>query len=132
MILNNSAKRACIYFIYDKDGIIDDYILYQLRDLRENVSFIHCVLNGNLTEEGRELLSEIADEVYVRENKGNDIGAYRAAIAYIGWEKLAGYDELLLMNNTCFGPVYPFREAFDWAKQQDFDFWGLTWGLKTD
>lgn len=132
MILNNSAKRACIYFIYDKDGIIDDYILYQLRDLRENVSFIHCVINGNLTEEGRELLSEIADEVYVRENKGNDIGAYRAAIAYIGWEKLAGYDELLLMNNTCFGPVYPFREAFDWAKQQDFDFWGLTWGLKTD
>ena len=47
MILNNSAKRACIYFIYDKDGIIDDYILYQLRDLRENVSFIHCVINGN-------------------------------------------------------------------------------------
>lgn len=69
MILDNSAKRACIYFIYDKDGIIDDYILYQLKDLRESVSFIHCVINGNLTEDGRRLLNETANEVYVRENR---------------------------------------------------------------
>lgn len=36
------------------------------------------------------------------------------------------------MNNTCFGPVYPFEEAFRWAMGQDVDFWGLTYGLKSD
>ena len=29
MVLNkNDVKRLIIYFIYDKDGILDDYIIY--------------------------------------------------------------------------------------------------------
>lgn len=132
MKLGVHVKRACIYFIYDKDGIIDDYILFQLQELRKNVAFLHCVINGTLTENGALALQTIADEIYVRENKGNDIGAYKAAIKKISWNKLGQYDELVLMNNTCFGPVYPFQEAFDWASSQDIDFWGLTWGLKCD
>lgn len=126
MILSDTPKRACIYFIYDRDGIIDDYILYQLKDLRENILLLHCVINGKLTPEGRRKLETVADEVYVRENKGMDIGAYKAAINHIGWKILAAHDELILMNNTCFGPVYPFKEAFDWSKNQNVDIWGLT------
>lgn len=129
MILTNAAKRLCIYFIYDKDGIIDDYIIYQLKDMKKNVSFIHCVINGALTEESRKKLEAVADEVFERENTGFDVGAYKAAIEHIGWNKLMKYDELVLMNYTCFGPIYPFKEAFDWAKKQDLDFWGLTMGI---
>lgn len=132
MILNGTPKRACIYFIYDSEGIIDDYILHQLKALRENISFLHCVINGYLSVEGRKKLEIIADDVYVRENKGNDIGAYKAAIQHIGWDRLSNFDELVLMNNTCFGPVYPFKEAFDWAAQRDIDFWGLTQDTKSN
>lgn len=132
MILRAEAKRICVYFIYDKDGIIDDYIIYQLKDLKENVTFLHCVINGTLTSAGKARLAAVADEVYERENKGNDIGAYKAALEYIGWDQIEKYDEFVLMNNTCFGPVYPFREAFDWAKKQDIALWGLTYDTKTD
>lgn len=129
MSLGEKPKRACIYFIYEKNGIIDDYILNQLKELQKNLSFLHCVINGKLSPEGRRKLDAIADELYVRENKGFDIGAYRAAIDYIGWDVLCQYDELVLMNHTCFGPVYPFSECFDWAAAQDIDFWGLTMGI---
>ena len=132
MILTESAKRLCIYFIYDKDGIIDDYIIYQLEDIKENVSFLHCVINGTLTKEDKRKLEAVADEVFERENRGNDIGAYKAAIEHIGWNKIGKYDELILMNNTCFGPVYPFKEVFDWAKERDVDIWGMTWDTKSD
>ena len=118
--------------MYDRDGIVDDYILEQIRDLRSCVEFIHCVIDGKLTPAGKTALESLADEVYVRENRGNDIGAYKAAIAHIGWEKLSQYDELVLMNHTCYGPVYPFHEVFDWAAQQDADFWALTDDLKSE
>jgi len=131
MILSKTPKRACIYFIYDKEGIIDDYIIYQLKDLRQNISFLHCVINGKLTPSGRDSLSQVVDEIYVRENKGMDVGAYKAAIQYIGWDKIGEFDELVFMNNTCFGPVYPFKECFDWAATQDISFWGLTWDSKS-
>ncbi len=132
MILNDNPKRLCVYFIYDKDGIIDDYIIYQIKDLKKNVSFLHCVINGNLTDEGKEKLEAVADEVFERENKGNDIGAYKAALEHMGWDMIGEYDEIVLMNNTCFGPVYPFEEVFNWAKEQDVELWGLTHGEKID
>ena len=127
---NRYIKRACIYFVYDGEGIVDDYILNQMKDMRQNVEFLHCVVNGTLTEKSRAAVQQCVDELYERENTGYDIGAYKAAIAYIGWDKLQQYDELVLMNYTCFGPVYPFREVFDWAQKQDVDFWGLTWDTK--
>lgn len=76
MVLGANVKRACIYFIYDKDGVVDRYILEQLKDLRRNVQFLHCVINGKLMPESEGALQEIADEVYIRENTGMDAGAY--------------------------------------------------------
>lgn len=130
MLLKGNPKRACIYSIYDKSGIIDDYVIYQLKDLRVNVSYLLCVVNGWLETSGRKKLETIADDIYIRENRGFDVGAYKQAIIeYIGWSKLEGFDELVLMNDTCYGPVYPFKECFDWAAAQDVDFWGLTMGI---
>jgi len=130
MKLDASAKRICIYFFYDRDGIVDKYVSHQLKDLRKNVDYIHCVVNGTLTSSGRKTLEEVTDQIQIRENRGNDVGAYKAALNYIGWEVLREYQELVLTNNTNFGPVYPFRTVFDWAKDQDVDFWGLTWDQK--
>ena len=126
MILGDNPKRCVIYFIYDKDGIIDDYVIDQLKDLRNNAQHIHCVINGKLSHDGKIALEQVADDIYVRENKGVDIGAYKAAIEYLTWNFIRTFDELVVMNNTCFGPVYPFKECFDWAKTQDVDLWGLT------
>ena len=132
MILGDNPKRCVIYFIYDKDGIIDDYVIDQLKDLRNNAQHIHCVINGKLSHDGKIALEQVADDIYVRENKGVDIGAYKAAIEYLTWNFIRTFDELVVMNNTCFGPVYPFKECFDWAKTQDVDLWGLTKGIKSD
>lgn len=130
MLLKENPRRACIYFFFDKDGIVDRYVIEQLKDLKKNVEYLHCVINGRLTPEGRAAMKAVADEVYERENKGVDIGAYKAAINHIGWEKLSRYDELVLINSTCFGPVYPFKEVFDWAAKQDIEVWGLTCDTK--
>lgn len=124
-------NRICIYFIYDRDGIIDDYILYQLHNLRPYFKFLHCVINGKCTDIGKKKLEEIVDEVFIRENKGNDIGAYKAAINHIGWENIRKYKELILMNNTCFGPIFPLDNLFAWAENNACDFWGLTLDQKT-
>ncbi|MDR1531830.1 MAG: methyltransferase domain-containing protein [Clostridiales bacterium] len=125
-VLPDNPKRAAIYFFYDKDGIVDDYIPYMIQKLWENVNFIFFIVNGKLTPAGRQIITPLVDELYVRENEGFDVWAYKEAIEIIGWDKLADYDELVMINHTCFGPLYPFRECFDWAAKRDLDFWGLT------
>lgn len=126
MVINNAdAKRLVIYFFYDRNGIVDRYVPYFLDDLKKNVSEIFIVCNGSLSGAGEKILKQYG-EVLVRENKGFDVWAYKTALEHYGWEKLASYDEVIMMNNTIMGPVYPFAETFEKMDQQDLDFWGLT------
>lgn len=125
VIDSTNAKRLAIYFFYDKRGIVDRYVPYFLEDLRQNVSEIFVVCNGKLMPEGREKLEEYGT-VMVRENKGFDVWAYKTALETYGWEKLKEYDEVIMLNNTIMGPVYPFKETFAKMDKTDVDFWGLT------
>lgn len=121
------CSRLGIFQCADKDGLIDDYIPYLLNDLKENLERLVIVFNGKITPAGRRQLLEITDDVLVRENKGFDAAAWKYAMSeYLGWEKVRQYDELVLLNDTFYGPFYPFADVFHKMAEQDTDFWGLT------
>lgn len=127
MILKDkNLKRLIIYFFYDADGIVDRYVPYMLNALKPYSSEICIVCNGKLTEEGQEVFSEITPKVLVRENKGFDVWAYKAAIESYGWEELSKFDEVIFMNHTIMGPVFPFSELFEKMDAENVDFWGIT------
>lgn len=119
-------KRLAIYLFYDHDGIIDDYIPYKLEKLKEFVQDIWFVSNSGLTVESRKKIQHCTDYIMCRENVGFDVGGYKEAIEKIGFDKLAEYDEVILLNYTFFAPIFPFSELFEWADNQDVDFWGIT------
>ncbi len=124
-------KRIGIYSFYDKDGIVDDYVLYFLRDLRENLEELIVVSNGPLREKGKICLEQISARLVIRENKGFDIWGYKTGMDLIGWEKLEKYDEVVVCNNTVFGPVYPFSGMFSEMEKRELDFWGITKHFKS-
>lgn len=62
-----------------------------------------------------------------RENVGFDVGAYREALLTLGREKLAEYEEIVLMNYTLAGPVCSLAAMFTaMDARPELDFWGLT------
>lgn len=120
-------KRLGIYFFYDKNGIADQYIDYVLQDFSQHLEKLIVVCNGKLTSEGRQLFGKYTDAVIVRENKGFDVWAYKTGLDSLGWNELVKYDEVILMNYTIMGPVYPLREMFEeMDKREELDFWGIT------
>ena len=121
-------KRLVIYFLYDKDGIVDRYVVHMLEAMKRNSSEIFVVCNGKLTAEGRETLKKITPErnILARNNTGFDVWAYKDALDHYGWEELEKFDEVVLMNYTVFGPLYPFEDMFEEMNKRDVDFWGIT------
>lgn len=119
-------RRIAFYLFFDPEGVVDDYVTYKLQALREHVEHIFVVSNATLTPEGRDKLESVADTVWERRNVGFDVWAYKEAMDRFGTEPLAKFDELILMNYTFFGPVFPFSETFDRMDAQEVDFWGLT------
>lgn len=118
-------RRLGIYFFFDADGIVDDYVVYYLEKLREVCSEICVVVNGILTDDSENKLRRCSDRLIIRENEGFDSWAYKTAIEDYGYDYIAeNYDELVLNNFTNFGPVYPFSRMFDEMDKRDCDLWG--------
>ncbi len=118
-------KRLAIYFFYDKDGIVDDYIPYFLSKIKPYFSEICVVVNGNLTPDGKDTFAKYAEKILVRENTGLDVYAYKYAIEQYGFDKLATFDELICMNFTFFGPFFSLDKLFSDMEKRDCDWWGL-------
>lgn len=126
MKLDNNAKRLILYFMYDKDGIVDDYVIYMLNSLKNITSEIMVVSNGELEPDSKKKVTDTGVILKERENAGFDVWAYKYGIEQYGFEKLLAYDEVIMMNFTIMGPVFPLEEMFDTMAKKDLDFWGIT------
>ena len=119
------GRRLLIYVVYDPRGDVEDYIPYALTHLREHCDRIVTVVNGVLTEPGRERLEAVSDDVIVRANEGFDIWGYKCGLDAVG-DEIAGYDEVVIANDTWFGPIQPFAPLFERMDNRPLHFWGMT------
>jgi lipopolysaccharide biosynthesis protein len=121
------VKRLGLFVIYDRDGIIDDYIPYFLESLSLHLTHLVIVCNGKLTDAGRQKLLPFTTDIFVRPNEGYDAGAIKDVLEHLyGWGEVLKYDELLICNDTCYGPLFPFSSCFEEMEKRKVDFWGMT------
>ncbi len=120
-------RRLCIYLTYDKQKIIDRYIAYMLQELKTCSDFLVVVSNQKEIICGADILEAYADEIFYRENFGFDAGGYKDALCdFLGWDRVLSYDELVLVNDSMFGPFKPMKDIFAEMSKKKIDFWGLS------
>lgn len=118
-------NRLSIFVFWEKNGIVRDYIFYYLQGLKEVTQKIIVVVNGEISSEGEEKLRKIGIIVLKRENVGVDFWAYKTGLDS-EINDLTNYDEIILANCSCYGPIYPFSEMFFEMQKREIDFWGIT------
>lgn len=120
-------KRMGVFICYDKDGIVDGAEEHLLKSLAEILDRFVVVVNGWLSDESIEIIKKYSHEIVMRKNEGFDGGAYQDYLLnHLHKEELLDYDELLLANDTYYGPFYPWKEVFEPMEKAGYDFWGLT------
>lgn len=121
-----NMKRLCIYLTYDEQKQVDGYVGYMLKELKTCVSALVVVCNARYITKGENILREYADEIYYRENKGFDAGGFKDALCgYIGWQRVLSFDEVVLVNDSMFGPFRSMESIFQEMDRKALDFWGL-------
>lgn len=127
-----NVQRAAVYVFHDPNKIVDRYVPVFLAELKRFTAHLLVVVNGEVNDEGKALLESVADDILIRPNEGYDITGYKKGIERIGWKNLKQYDELILVNSTLYGPIYPFDEMFKTMSRKKVDFWGITKHHKVD
>ena len=119
-------KRLIVYFHYDPLGQIDTACRVAVEAMAR-YGEVFFISNGTLRPADRAWAASITLACRERENTGLDVGAYKEALAAIGRERLAKYDELVLMNFTLAGPVCPLGPMLAAMEARpELAFWGLT------
>lgn len=128
MIQDKKRKRRIGIFIYfDKDGIVDESEEYLIESFSTFLDRLIVVINGNIRNDALNCIKQYTQEVYFRTNDGFDGGAYKEILLnYLHREELLKFDELLLVNDTFYGPFYSWNKVFDRTERENYDFWGLT------
>ena len=120
-------SRLGIYVIYDADGIIDEYVANVLAGLRPMLSRLIVVCNFTEVKDGLDYIERYADEIRYRENIGFDAGAYKDVFQELyDSDEIYKFDEILLANDSFYGPIDSFDLVFSSMGKEDCDYWGLT------
>ena len=119
-------QRLLIYLTYDRQNRVDDYIGYFLGCMRPLAATIAVVCNMPRIEGGLHNLTDHADLIFYRENKGLDAGGFKDALCrWIGWNRVGRYDEVILANDSFYGPFADLGGIFTEMESRGLDFWGL-------
>lgn len=117
------AKRLCIFAHFDKDNIVDQYVLFYLQDIRKVADRVVFVSTSSLAQETISALLPVCDAVLIRKNEGYDFASWKLALQS---EILDDFDELILCNDSVYGPFFPLDQIFYEMEEITCDFWGMT------
>lgn len=118
-------KRLLLFSHYNKYDSLSEHVVFLLKSIQNYYDQTILISNSRLSSIDRERLVGLQSTIISRANEGYDFAAWRDAIASIGWKELSEYDSVTIMNDTCFGPVYPFGPVFESMESKKIDFWGM-------
>ena len=119
-------KRVAIFASYSKDGIIPEYVLYYLQGLKMVAEEIVFVADSDVQPGEEDKLKGLVRYSKCGRHGCYDFGSYRIGFE---WAEKNGVlddaDELILCNDSCYGPAYPFEKVFAEMNKKECDFWGM-------
>jgi lipopolysaccharide biosynthesis protein len=115
-------KRIALFAHFDRDGIVDNYVIYYLRGLARVADRILFVSDCELRAGEAAKLEGLAELISAGRHGEYDFGSWKRGLAHLNYD-LAAWDELILANDSCYAPVFPFEDVFERMSSAGCDFW---------
>ena len=126
---SNDKKMVTVLASFSASGKIEDFQIYLLKGLQKISDYIVIVSDNPVYEEELTKIDEICNHCIFLRHGEYDFGSYKYGYNYLIENKiLENDDNLLFINDSNYGPVYPFENVIDDFKSKQCDFYGLTYG----
>lgn len=122
----DEKKRIAFYVHYNKNSVISESDLDSLKAYKKIFDTIVFISNSPLQDEQTALIQTLCQKIIFRENVGFDFAAWKQGIEEFGYDNIKEYDQLALVNNSTFAPVFDIKNVFGKMEKQNVDFWGIT------
>lgn len=114
-------KRAIIFAHYDRDGLVDPYVVAALAAYRRVCDTLVFVTASARTIPGE--VDRVVDRAIIRDNVGYDFGSWKAGLDSL--PHLYDVDEVVCVNDSVYGPLFDIAGALDSAAVREAGYWGM-------
>lgn len=112
-----------VFSHFDPDGVVAPHVRRYVQELSGAVDRTVIVSTAELAGPEHAALADHG-ELIVRENTGYDFYSWKVGLERVGdW---AGYDRVVLANDSAVGPLRPMEEILRIGPECPADFWGMT------
>jgi len=118
-----TPKIAAVFAHYNRHDLVADYVFQLLDGLQQLGADILFVSTSAIDPVSEEKLGKICVKVHQRPNVGGDILGYAYGVDYFAG---GDYDELILCNDSVYGPFRSLGPIFGEMRSRGLDFWGMT------
>jgi hypothetical protein len=126
---STGGRRVAIYAHYASSGRISQIVFGQLAAyVAQGFEVIFVTMMTRLSVVDLEKLKTLCHTIVVRRTFGRDFGAWRDTLA-LDVVNRTNLQELLLVNDTILGPIYPLDPLFTRMRMTD-GVWGLVNSLQ--
>lgn len=118
-------KRLAIFAGYDKDNIIDDYVIHYIKELKKLADIIY-VSDCHILDNELKKIKDYCIHIINGRHGEYDFGSYKRGYLYAYEQNILNeYDYLILCNDSCYGPFFNFDEIVKNMEAKNTDVWGL-------
>lgn len=126
---SGSRKTLCVLAHFDRDNVVDDYVVGYLRALDElGCETVFVSTAENLDDDSIGKITPFCSKFIIKQNVGYDFASWRTGLEAVG--DLSAYDRLIIANDSVYGPLQDLRKVFAEMAGRKVAFWGITDSLK--
>lgn len=119
------TRRIALLAGYDPDGRLHDHVVHLVGCLSV-FSEVHCLFDNAIAATERQKLDGLATVHGGYRHGRYDFGSWADMIAALGWATIEQFDELILVNDSCYGPLFDLEPICDAMTSSTCDYWGMT------
>lgn len=117
-------RRICLFAGFDPDGIVDEYVIALVRELSQ-FSEVYYLADCTMSAAELEKLRPYTKGRWAYRHGTYDFGSWaELAAKHVGWDRIEDYDELLLVNDSCY-LLNGLAPVFERMRARKCDWWGL-------
>lgn len=118
-------KRLSIFASYDVDNIIDDYIIFYLKELSKFSDIIY-VSDCNIIEKELDKIKNYCIHIINGRHGEYDFGSYKRGFIYANENNiLKNYDYLILCNDSVYGPFFNLENIINSLESKNTDVYSM-------
>jgi lipopolysaccharide biosynthesis protein len=118
------GAKVAVFAHYDPAGLVDDFVIYYLRALRDaGYTVVFVSSSPDFGTSSLQRVLPLVARVLIRSNVGYDFGAFKDGIEALG--ELSRFDQVVLANDSVYGPLFDLGNVLARC-DASADIWGMT------